>query len=312
VAFSNDRERYVAWQKKGSPAVVLDTRTRHRSTVPAGCELQDRAGAADGRFLVSCAAGPGVFDATSATLTPLPSREYGPIWVGVGTRYAYGAAGYGTSCLYGTRKEGCTASFDLATGTERLLPAQDVPEVDHPGAPPVCRALRRTLYDLRSGSLPAEGGYAKGLLVSWLKHGEDPVTKLQLDHCTGHRTIISSPAEPLDIEVGGGLVSWDTGHGTSGMNAREEYASTEEERYEHSGGELIIYSPATHRRTAWKLPQRPLRLPYEPTPVGVWGYSAHTDNDVFWAGAESGECGRGGCGVRSYVLYSASRRSLAR
>jgi hypothetical protein len=203
------------------------------------------------------------------------------------------------------RTEGCTAIFDLATGTERLVAGQDAPEVDQRGAPPVCRALRRTVHDLRSGSLQAEGGYAKGLLVRWLKHGEDPVTELQIDRCDGQRTIIRSPGEPVDIEVGGRLVSWDTGHGTSGMSARGEYASGEEERYEHSRGELITYSPGSHRRETWSLPRRPLRLAYEPTPVGVWGYSAHTGSDVFWAGAESGQCGRAGCQAQSFVLYSA-------
>jgi hypothetical protein len=306
-AFASDGERFVAWQRPGAAAVVLDTRGHRRSAIPMSCALQDRARAASGRFLVSCGSQTDVFDAVTTTLTPLPSRLYGPLWEGVGTRYAFGQAGYGTSCPYGGRAVGCTALFDLATGTERLIANHYVPEVDHRGAPPVCRALRRTVYDLESGSLPAEGSYAEGLLARWLNHGEAPVTEVQLDRCDGRRTIVPSPATPQDIEVGGDLVSWDTGHGTSDIHARGGFGSAEEEALLYGGEtELITYSPATRRRKTWRLPQRPIRIPLEPTLVGVWGYSAHTDSDVFWAGAETGTCDRG-CEVSSYVLYAAPR-----
>ena len=303
-AFASDDVRYVAWQVQGTPIVVLDTRTGRRIRAGAGCMLEDRRRASAGRFLLSCGTGQDLLDASSGMLTPLPQRLYGPTWEAVGLSYVDGQGTYGTSCLNGKHREECTALYDIATGATSMVAEANLPEIDKPGAPPVCRALRSTLLRLHRGEIPAEYGYGGGVLVRWLQHGEANVTQLQLTGCRGRTRVLGSPTLPGDIEVGGGLVTWDTGRGSSGMNPRGEYASREEEAFEHSSGHLISYEQATGRRRSWMLPRRPLKFQGEPSPIGVWGYSAHTRQDGFWAGAERGVCGRTGCSATTYVLYA--------
>ena len=184
-AFASDGTRYVAWDVVGPrpETVVLDTSTGHMRKIGGVCGLEDRAPAAAARFLLDCGhEQQALLDVKTGKTTLLPKPppheygEYGPIWTGVGLHYVIGKAGLHSRCHRPKRHESCTALYDIATGTMSKVPESRVPDPDSPGASPLCRALRSSVFS-RSQFETLEGlgplapltagfGYREGPLCS--------------------------------------------------------------------------------------------------------------------------------------------------
>jgi hypothetical protein len=301
TAFASDGTRYAAWQVGKSPIVVFDTRTGHRGQIEKACGLEgDRPGAA-GRFLVSCGGkGQALLDVRTGAITPLPTGEYGPTWEVVGVRYVSGPAGLHALCHQTKSHEGCTALYDIETGALSEVPESEVRDLDRPGAPLVCRALQSKLFKLNRSELTEEFSYSNGVLVSTVQIGEAPGTKLRIDRCRGRSTILRSAPEPSDVELRGGLLTWDAVKAPLGaLDPEEEAADTH--------GTLDSYRLSTRRRRSWRLPRLPLDFEGRHT-VGVLGSAAHTDYAVIWISAQSLVCGKTGCDIVTSAVYAASLR----
>jgi hypothetical protein len=281
-AFASDGVRYVAWQRpESSTIVVLDTLSGRRRDVaaPAGCKLEDQGQAngegppaTDGRFLLTCANGEALLDAPTGTVRMLPSD---PAWMTVGSHYVEGVGGTCVQTRLEVREDKpCRALYDIATGAVSYRPRSQVGDLDKPGAPLVCQALKGALVRASSHS------YSAGLLARPVVEGSESV---QIDGCRGRRTVLavkkprkgvlqSGGAENLDIR--GGLLTWDTGHGVEGFALATESPT----------GALYGYQLRTHRRYIWQLPVR------GPSPggfPGTFGYSTHTANTLFWIAIEN-------------------------
>ena len=305
VAFSSDGTRYAVWQvSKGSPIVIFDTRTGHQGQI-SGCDL-DESGehGAGGRFLLRCGHGESLLDVRTGAITALPSGEYGPEWQKVGLRYVGGRAELHARCHQTTRDEGCTALYNIATGAWTNVPESQVPDLDRPGAPPACRPFRHRLLRLERGSLPEQFSYSEGVLARTVQIGEAPVTKLRIERCHRRATIFHVRTEPGNIDLSGGLLTWDTGH--QGTQYQEEEVGDIP-----SGalkrGVLSSYRLSTGQRRSWTLPRLPLHTDYPQPTVGVFGYSAHTDYAVLWIAARSLYCDKT-CYVETSSVYIAPTR----
>jgi hypothetical protein len=214
------------------------------------------------------------------------------------------------------RPSACRALYSIATGTVTVRSSPQIcTRVDHPGViEPVCRALRAKL--LKAKASGSEFVYQGGLLVR-LTHN---YRNVQLERCHGHPIILPGPSEPTrhivlvgpeghhttEPQSGGepnkfdlrdGLLTWSTSHDPTTF---DEF--TEAIEY----GTLTSYELASGRRRTWKLPDIPLYTGAEPPPNGVFGYSAHTVNTVFWIAARDMTGGEAGlCCVETSYLYAA-------
>jgi hypothetical protein len=100
----------------------------------------------------------------------------------------------------------------------------------------------------------------------------------------------STEGELSNFELGGGLLTWDTGHSAVNFEPNEETSSS---------GTLSSYRPSNGKRRTWKLPRLSINRGQDDESPGVCGYSAHTANTVFWiatrflvgAGEEGGAVG---------------------
>jgi hypothetical protein len=301
TAFASDGTRYAAWQVRKSPIVVFDTRTGHRRQIDSGCALEGNRPGAAGRFLVSCGGqGEAVLDVRTGAIAPLPTGEYGPTWKIVGRHYVSGPAGLHALCHQARTHEGCTALYDIESGAVSEVPESQVRDLDRPGAPLVCRALRSKLFKLERGERTEEFGYSNGLLASTVHVGEAPVTKLRIDRCRGRPAILRSAPEPSDVELRGGVLTWDAVKaGRETLDPEEEAAATR--------GTLESYRLSTRRRGSWRLPRLPLDFEGRHA-VGVLGSAAHTDYAVIWVSAQSLVCGKTGCDIVTSAVYAASLR----
>jgi hypothetical protein len=317
--FASDGARYVAWEAfmagslAGGQIEVLDTRTARKHTVSTRCGLEGGAPAAAGLFLVSCGhEEQGLLNVRTGVVRSLPPPpphlygEYGPVWTGVGRRYLVGKGGLHARCHRPSRHERCTALYDIATAAVREVPESTVPDPDRPGAPPLCGALRRKIF-LRSELEALEGlgplaplgsgfSYRDGVVAHPEEIGEDPVRHMRVERC--NRSSVSLPAHqergrgeafPWNVELGGGLLTWDTGHTTGSW--QDELVEGRQAGLRD--GTLDTYRLAANQLHAWRLP--PLRLRVlgrarDEWPIGVFGYSAHTANTVFWIAAEDLNC----------------------
>jgi hypothetical protein len=286
TSFASDGERYAAWQvTPASPIVVLDTLTGSRDTIaPAGCELmrdqnedgEPSATAADGRFLLSCSKEPmqRLLDVQTETSIPLPESN---TWTGVGTRY---------------------------------LEARG----------PVCPALRASLRaQLRYGVLPEQFAYQNGAFAHPTANGHN----IRIERCNGRSTLLRGPteppmkpggvrpSEPRSFDLGSGLLTWDTAHNANGAEMNEQ---------SNARGTLSSYRLSTGRRQTWKLPPLPLlgapnidgSGPEVESP-GVYGYSAHTANTVFWIATRTVKAAgvTSALTVETSSVYAASVSSVA-
>jgi hypothetical protein len=285
-SFSSDGARYVAWQVgEGAPVVVLDALTGREThaVVPSGCALADQGRkseqgppAAAGRFLLQCTHGKAVvmalLSAQTATVTMLPTPG---LWQSVGALYVEGVRGTAATCAQTASErrnnEPCILLYEIATGVVSQRPQWQVGNIDQRGAPLVCPALRRTLLAERIDSRPYLFAYSDGQLARPARgHGG-----VQIDRCHGRRTILHARGEPVNFDLRGAVLTWDTGHNLETFNEDEE---------DISHGTAFSYGLAAHERHSWQLP----RLPVGgiPSPTAVLGYSTHTANTILWVAPE--------------------------
>jgi hypothetical protein len=339
IAFASDGERYAAWQlHAGAPIVVLDTLTGSRDTIaPAGCELmrdqseygEPSATAADGRFLLDCVTpahvqSQEVLDlGTPGTFVMLPNGAgfaRSRPWTALGTRYVQGTAAP-EECSHGAGEhEPCIALFDLATGAVSFRPPSQVLNLDLPGAPQICPALRSSLRaQLRYGVLPEQFAFQGGVFARPTANGHN----IRIERCNGRSTLLRGPTEPpmkpggvrpsqpRSFDLGAGLLTWDTAHNADGAEMNEQ---------SNARGTLSSYRLSTGRRQTWKLPPLPLlgapdidgSGPEVESP-GVYGYSVHTANTVFWIATRTvrGAEVTSGLIVETSSVYAASVNSVA-
>lgn len=296
--FDTDGTRYAAWQyRPGFPIIVYDTATGHRGEIEDGCDLAG--GAAAGRFLVDCREKTALLDFRTGVLTPLP--ETGAGWAEVGSRYVSSAYENGVRCRGMRRHEGCLVLYDIATRLVTKVPEARVPDLDRPGAPPVCPALRRRVLASERVGETEGGSYGDGVFVRSLAlKPEGPSRWLRVERCHGHVTMLYSRIEPRSIDVSAGLLTWDTGHSEN---------EDEEEGIKVRTGAITAYDLATHKRRSWALPALPLNSdggePNEPTSVGVFGSSTHTKTTLFWIADRTLSCSKAGCQPDTYYVYGA-------
>jgi hypothetical protein len=206
-------------------------------------------------------------------------------WALVGTDYAESP---NTGC--GDYDE-CFALYNLATGAISVRRAPAIVDLDRPGAPaaPLCPALRRRILAAQRAEVPPSFAYEDGLFV----HAAKRVGYVEIDRCKRPPIVLSGRGEPRDFDLSAGLLTWDTGYPTSGVDEEGEspYPSV-----------LNAYQLATGRRRSWRLPRRV--LPGETRPV-VFGYSTHTSQTVFWIADRSVNYGKTGLIVETSSIYSA-------
>jgi hypothetical protein len=289
VAFSSDGSRYAAWQVRiGSPFVVFDSGKRSERVVtpPSGCELHDRTtvapmslGAAGGRFLLNCLDGARLLDVRTEAVVELPRTGPNDVgWESVGLRYVEGQVVGGCKQTISERRHGlnCIVLYDIVTRAVTYRPQSLLPDLDHPGAPPICKRLRDVLVLAESRGIESgRFAYDDGLLARSAAHLGD----VRIDRCRGRPTILHGRGEAENFDIRGGVLTWDTGHpGT-------QYG---EEGLDRSHNTITSYNLATRRSHTWALPRLPLLdTGLERPPLGAFGYSAHTRNTVFWFAAHT-------------------------
>ena len=208
TSFAADGERYAAWQlHAGAPIVVFDTLTGSRQTIaPAGCELmrdqgeygEPRATAADGRFLLDCVTSAHVQSqevldlGTPGTFVMLPNVAGFALprpWTALGTRYVQGTAAP-EECSHGAGEhEPCIALFDLATGAVSYRPPSQVLNLDLPGAPQICPALRSSLRAQLRQVLPEQFAFGDGVFAHPTAKGPN----IRIERCNGRSTLLRGP-----------------------------------------------------------------------------------------------------------------------
>jgi hypothetical protein len=110
---------------------------------------------------------------------------------------------------------------------------------------------------------------------------------------SGRRT----EGEPSNFELGGGLLTWDTGHSAVNFEPNEETASR---------GTLSSYQLSSGKRRTWKLPRLSINRGQDDESPGVYGYSAHTANTVFWIATRMlVGVGEGSVAVGTSSIYAA-------
>ena len=233
-----------------------------------------------------------LLDVQTETSIPLPESN---TWTRVGTRYLE-ARGLG-ECSPPARYCVRVAFFDIATGvvSDRLLryaePTYELERADlhRSGAPQerACRTLHHAmLTPLKYGILGEQLAYSRGIFA----HITYDYRNVLVERCNGHSTFLPGPSEsagpyvrrsqPRSFNLSEGLLTWDTGHNSAGAEQNEQM---------NSRGTLSSYHFSDGRRRTWKLPPLPLlgapniddSGPEVESP-GVYGYSTHTANTVFW------------------------------
>jgi hypothetical protein len=285
VAFSSDGSQYVAWQARvGSQIEVLDTRTGHRSSIapPAECRLEAQAGeqpeptASGGYFLLDCSGANGperksILNVKTGTSAALPQAATSFGWHLVQGRYIEGMADEHTCKRQRTPRgpgEVCVALYDLAKGVVSDRPAWQVPDLNRLGAPPVCPALRSKLLADKESGLPKLFSYADGLLA----HPAHRADSVQIDRCKGRPIVLAGRGQPRNFDVRAGVLTWDTAHHATDFEPQEDARH----------GTLTSYRISNGARRSWSLPDLRLTGALPGADRGVFGYSTHTTNTVFW------------------------------
>ena len=253
-----------------------------------------------------------LLDVQTETSTPLPESN---TWIRVGTRYleARGPGECSPPARYCVR----VTFFDIATGvvSNRLLryaePTYELEraDLDRGGAPQerVCRTLRHAmLISLKYGFLGEQLAYSGGVFA----HISYDYRNVLVERCNGRATFLPGPSEsagpyvrglePRSFDLSDGLLTWDTGHNADSAEMNEQL---------NSRGTLSSYDFSDRRRRKWKLPPLPLvgapnidgSGPEVESP-GVYGYSTHTANTVFWIATRTVK----GAGVTSRLIVKTS------
>jgi hypothetical protein len=285
---ATDYHRWVVWQLLGAKrAELLDLRSGHLRSV--ALDPQCLHGVANGResssgmfLFVDCGA---YLNARSGQTGALPSTGYAYEWRRIGTRYVEGAA---NNC-----SPRCVALLDLATGSVSLRHQRRVFDLDRPGAPPtrICAALRKgALWSLEVNEGLA-GLYEPGALVKY--RGDSNAVEVR--RCRGRSMVIRNAPVPWSLDLGDGLVSWDT--------AEPTFPAVEP----NLGNRLELATQSGRRLGSWRLPALHIReAPTTRLIPGreVAGDSFHLGKSVFWAGITGWEDGIGG-GAVEYELFEA-------
>jgi hypothetical protein len=293
VSFSSDGSRYVAWQTATQgPIVAFDTATGRRWTAQTGgCVLEDAAASGDGlpagggRFLALCGASTQLLDVRTGAMTPLPSAAGDPGWVAVGGRYVEGRAAKDRcrqSSLEAREQQPCVALYEIATGTVSYRPQSAAADLDRPGAPPICKAIRSKFDEGRVL-------YSDGVFAS---PGQ---TTVRIYRCHGKPKTLKAPRNAVDVQLGGGAISWDTG-----VHA-EELPDPSEGLH----GALTAYSLRSGQRREFPLPRIEVPGIPEHHRPGVFGYSTHTANTVFWVATRTITPGQEGVTKGTSQVYAA-------
>jgi hypothetical protein len=263
-----------------------------------------------------------LLDVRTGVSTALPDDE----WGGVGSLYLESRVP-ASECSPPTPY--CVAFYDIATGivTHQLrryvepTARFERADLNRAGAPPegVCGALHRTVLTwLKYLSPRGDNTYEKGVFA----HVTHNYQNVRVERCNGHSTLLPGPSEPeppllsnrseqrssepSSFDLGDGLLTWDTGHNSGGAEMNEQ---------SNAHGTLNSYRLSTGRRRTWKLPPLPLlgapnidgSGPEVESP-GVYGYSAHTANTVFWIATRTvkGAALTSGLIVETSSVYAAS------
>ena len=118
-------------------------------------------------------------------------------WDEVGARYLLGDPGDAEVC--GKKKnEVCYALYDIASRRIRKIPETAIRNLNVPGAPEICHALRAGI------TAPEALEYEHGMLAEL--QGEVPA-HVVLRNCDAQRTTLRSGGEPRDLEFRGGLLT---------------------------------------------------------------------------------------------------------
>ena len=246
-----------------------------------------------------------LLDARTRTTTLLPE---GFAWTRVGARSVEATAEL--------RPSACRALYSIATGTVTVSANPQIcKRVDHPSViEPVCRALRAKVHKAEASS--SEFVYQAGVLI----RSTHNYRNVQLERCHGHPIILPGPAEPTrhitligpghqkttkalspgepnNFDLRDGLLTWSNGFDPTSSSPFEDAIEY---------GTLTSYQLASGTRWTWRLPSIPLYTGEEPPPSGVFGYSAHTVNTVFWIAARDMTGGEAGlCCVETSYVYAA-------
>jgi hypothetical protein len=98
-----------------------------------------------------------------------------------------------------------------------------------------------------------------------------------IERCNGPQTPLHPESDARDLQLGDGLLSWDTG-----LPPREE--GPEENAV------LTAYSLRYGSRRSWQLPLVSVKESVEtPARLAIWGYSAHAGDTLFWEAVTEGE-----------------------
>ncbi|SRR5579871_2474369 len=294
-----DGARYAAWEASSGSIAVLDTDGGRTRTEAPGCTLWGER-PTDGRFLVLCGRSVELLDAWDGALRRMPE---GAEWTYVGRRYVRGRPGgpSQTRCNARPTHDECIALFDIATGAVSAVAESRTVDIDREGAPPVCPGLHKPFFHLQREEATETFAYAPGLLARWVYHGERKVSEIALERCRGEATILHSHPWPVDLQLGGGLLSW------AALTPPEEEGEEDEER-EKTRGELEVYALASGRRRTWPLPRTSMVFENGAFPgrhVGVDGYALHVRRAVFWVGTIALGCGETGCYSTAYDVFEA-------
>jgi hypothetical protein len=256
-----------------------------------------------------------LLNARTGMSLPLPA---GGGWARVGALYVEGG-----SCLRPTH---CSAAFyDLATGTVTERPGSDQQSsltkanLNLPGAPleQVCTALRRKVLSARKEADEGEVAWSNTALVHptrdrrnvrlercharplILPGPREPIRYIKLrgpeGHVTSERLL---PSEPNGFDLRDGALTWSTGHDATSDNPYQEAVEY---------GTLTAYQLSSGKVHTWRLPSLSLHGAPEEGIPGVFGYSTHTLNTVFWLAAQDLTGGEAGvCCVETAYLYGAT------
>jgi hypothetical protein len=213
-------------------------------------------------------------------------------WRAVGARYLEGEAPprYCRQDASERREqEDCIALYEIATGAVSYRPQSQVANLDRPGAPVVCPALRQKAVEL-----PTDPGDYSGELFG------EPGPPLRISRCRGRAIVIpdaSRGERHEDLNIHGGLVSWDSAH--------EALECTEDCSFEAvKRGSVSAYSLATKRR--WRLTPPAQAVYTGPnTYPGIFGYSTHTRTMLFWIATRTLGVGPKSMYVETSTVYAA-------
>jgi hypothetical protein len=231
-----------------------------------------------------------LLEVATGRLRPIPATIKGQ-WGVVGSRFVEGFDA--RHVCRQTREERaweepCLALYDLATGAVSDRPQWQVGDLDKPGAPLICPVLRRSVA--RSGE--RNGSYSHGVFAV----ATEPV---ELIRCNGRPAFLKTFAEPRDVQLSGGLLTWD-----DAQPPPETFKAPREARHVV----LSVYRPRTRQRRDFPLPRRPLT---EVTPEaihGIFGYSTHTSYAVFWVATETLEPSESASTPGLSAIYTARLR----